>query len=233
MKENFDTRTIIFTKKIDDNHAREIVSQKKTNVFRKLLRKPKREEVHEHSLQLFYEALLIVSGKYTADYFRKAVHPINVDYNVGEVVLGEGVFPIRSKSLIMKTLSKKGKNKVDLKLEEHVFIDEEDQITLDHHGSEIKLPYKIDSKSIENYPTKILDIHEKNVKKPEITYDAAIDKLHQKLKSHSESDVRNLNEEFIVKEVIEAYVPIYEARLIGPKKKVGILRIDAVRNKIL
>lgn len=233
MKEDYDTSTVVFLKKVDDDQAKEIVSQKKTNVFRKLLRKPKPDEVHVHSLQLFYESILIVSGKYSADFFRKAVHPITVDYNVSEVVLGGGIFPIRSKSMIMKKISKKGKNKVDLKLEEHVFIEKEDQATFDHHGREIKLPYKINSKTIENYPTKILKMYEKNVKKPEITYESVINKLAQKLKTHSESDVRELNDEFLVKEVIEAYVPIYEARLIGPKKKVGILRIDSVRNKIL
>ena len=233
MKEDYDTSTIVFLKKVDDDQAKEIVSQKKTNVFRKLLRKPKPDEVHVHSLQLFYESILIVSGKYSADFYRKAVHPITVDYNVSEVVLGEGIFPIRSKSMIMKKISKKGKNKVDLKLEEHVFFEKEDQAAFDHHGREIKLPYKINSKTIENYPTKILKMYEKNVKKPEITYESVINKLAQKLKTHSESDVRELNDEFLVKEVIEAYVPIYEARLIGPKKKVGILRIDSVRNKIL
>ena len=233
MKEDYDTSTIVFLKKVDDDQAKEIVSQKKTNVFRKLLRKPKPDEVHVHSLQLFYESILIVSGKYSADFYRKAVHPITVDYNVSEVVLGGGIFPIRSKSMIMKKISKKGKNKVDLKLEEHVFFEKEDQAAFDHHGREIKLPYKINSKTIENYPTKILKMYEKNVKKPEITYESVINKLAQKLKTHSESDVRELNDEFLVKEVIEAYVPIYEARLIGPKKKVGILRIDSVRNKIL
>jgi len=233
LKEDYDTSTIVFLKKVDDDQAKEIVSQKKTNVFRKLLRKPKPDEVHVQSLQLFYESILIVSGKYSADFFRKAVHPITVDYNVSEVVLGGGIFPIRSKSMIMKKISKKGKNKVDLKLEEHVFFEKEDQAAFDHHGREIKLPYKINSKTIENYPTKILKMYEKNVKKPEITYESVINKLAQKLKTHSESDVRELNDEFLVKEVIEAYVPIYEARLIGPKKKVGILRIDSVRNKIL
>lgn len=233
MKEDYDTSTIVFLKKVDDDQAKEIVSQKKTNVFRKLLRKPKPDEVHVQSLQLFYESILIVSGKYSADFYRKAVHPITVDYNVSEVVLGEGIFPIRSKSMIMKKISKKGKNKVDLKLEEHVFFEKEDQAAFDHQGREIKLPYKINSKTIENYPTKILKMYEKNVKKPEITYESVINKLAQKLKTHSESDVREQNEEFLVKEVIEAYVPIYEARLIGPKKKVGILRIDSVRNKIL
>jgi len=233
LKEDYDTSTIVFLKKVDDDQAKEIVSQKKTNVFRKLLRKPKPDEVHVQSLQLFYESILIVSGKYSADFYRKAVHPITVDYNVSEVVLGEGIFPIRSKSMIMKKISKKGKNKVDLKLEEHVFFEKEDQAAFDHQGREIKLPYKINSKTIENYPTKILKMYEKNVKKPEITYESVINKLAQKLKTHSEFDVRELNDEFLVKEVIEAYVPIYEARLIGPKKKVGLLRIDSVRNKIL
>ena len=45
--------------------------------------------------------------------------------------------------------------------------------------------------------------------------------------------MRDLNEEFVLREIKEVYVSIFEARLIGPKKKVGIIRIDAVRNKIL
>ena len=36
-----------------------------------------------------------------------------------------------------------------------------------------------------------------------------------------------------LKEITEVYVPIYEARLTGPKNKVGLLRLDAVRKKIL
>ena len=48
-----------------------------------------------------------------------------------------------------------------------------------------------------------------------------------------ESDVRALNDEFVLREITEVYFPIFEARLIGPKKKVGIIRIDGVRKKIL
>ena len=46
-------------------------------------------------------------------------------------------------------------------------------------------------------------------------------------------EVRKLEEEFVLREISEVYVPIYEARLIGPKKKVGIIRIDSVRKKVL
>jgi len=36
-----------------------------------------------------------------------------------------------------------------------------------------------------------------------------------------------------VREIKEVYIPIYEARLKGPKNKVGLLRLDAIRKKIL
>jgi len=220
VKTDYETKVIVLKKNIDDADAREIVDKKKTNVFRALLKKPKPETVHLHSLKLNYEAVMMISGSYTADYYQKAIHPIKVDYNVKEVVLGEGVFPIRTKSKFQKALSsKKGKNKVDLQLEEHVFINEDGAIYFDHHGQEIKFP--------------ILAIHEKNVKKPEMTKNAAIKRITVKLKKPIKTDVRDLKDEININEISEIYVPIYEARLIGPKKKVGILRIDAVRKKIL
>lgn len=167
-------------------------------------------------------------------FFRKAIHPIKVDFNVNEVVLGDGVFPIRTKSGLHKALTgKKGKNKVDLELEEHVFIENEDTIYFDHHGNEINFPFKINSKSIENYPKRILSTNPLNVKKPEISNEDAITILTKKLKKPQDEDVRDLQEEFTINEVSEIYIPIYEARLIGPKKKVGLLRIDAARKKVL
>ncbi|MFB5630674.1 MAG: hypothetical protein ACE5RN_03710 [Nitrosopumilaceae archaeon] len=233
-KTDYESKVIVLNKKIDDKVVQKIVEGKKTNVFKSILKKPKNEQVHIHSINLYYEAILMVSGVYTANFFRKAIHPIKVDYNVNEVVLGDGVFPIRTKSGLKKALSsKKGKNKVDLELEEHVFIENNDVIYLDHHGKEIEFPFNINSKSIENYPTRILNENKSNIKKPEITVETAIDILTKKLKKPPEKDVRDLKDEFTLNEVSEIYVPIYEARLIGPKKKVGILRIDAARNKIL
>jgi len=78
-----------------------------------------------------------------------------------------------------------------------------------------------------------LEKNSSNVKTSELSHDDAIKKLQFFLKKPLEDKVRNLEEEFVLREISEVYVPIYEARLIGPKKKVGIIRIDAVRNKIL
>ena len=219
---------------MEEQDALEIIEEKKTKPFKSLLSRPKKEQVHIHSLKLYYECILMVSGKYVADYFRKASHSISVPSNVSEVLLGDGIFPIRSKSGFKKAFAgKRGKNKIDMKLEEHVFVEEEDELAFDHHGQEIKFPFKVNSKTVENYPKKILEKNQPNNKKAEITFDAALDKLQSQLKKPLESDVRDLNEEFVLREITELYVPIFEARLIGPKKKVGIIRIDAVRKKIL
>ena len=72
-----------------------------------------------------------------------------------------------------------------------------------------------------------------NVKQPEITIDGATKKLISKLKKPSESGIKSLKEDIQINEILEVYVPIYESRLIGPKKKIKLLRIDAVRKKIL
>lgn len=234
VKTTYDVKTVVLRKNIDEKEAMNIVEEKKTKPFKSLLSRPKNEDVHVHSLKLYYECILMVSGKYIADYYRKATHSISVDFNVNEIVFGDGIFPVRSKSGIKKAFGgKRGKNKVDLKLEEHVFVEEEDELIFDHHGNELKFPFKINSKTIENYPKRLLEKNEPNVKKPELTYDAAISKLQSQLKKPIEADVRNINDEFVLREITEVYVPIFEARLIGPKKKVGIIRIDAVRKKIL
>lgn len=234
MKSEYEVKTVVLKKSIDQDEAATVVEQKKTTPFKSLLSRPKKEEVHVHSLKLYYECILMVSGKYIADYFRKASHAISVDSNVNEVVLGDGVFPVRSKSTLKKAfVGKRGKNKIDIKLEEHVFVEEEDELVFDHHGQEIKFPFKINSKTVENYPKRLLEKNGPNVKKPEITFDAAIEKLKSHLKKPMDADVRSLNDEFVLRDITEVYVPIYEARLIGPKKKVGLIRIDAVRNKVL
>ena len=218
---------------MDEDAARKIVESKKTTVFQKFLRKPKPDDVHIHSLELYYEAILMISGKYTADYFRKATHNISVDYNVGEIVLGEGVFKIKKRSSIAKAIAKKSKNKVELPLDEHVFIDEDGDMAFDHHGKEIRFPFKINSKTIENFPNNVLKDPAVHVREPELTHTAIIKKLDSKLKESLDNNFRNLEDELVIKKISEVYAPIFEARLVGPEKKAGLLRIDAVRKKVL
>ncbi len=229
-----DSKTVVLRKVVDEKEASAIIEDKKTSIFKSLMKKPKKEDVHVDSVKLFYECMLMVSGKYTADYYRKAVHTVSVDSNVQEIVFGGGTFSILSKSRLKKAfVGNRGKNKIDLPLEEHVFIEEEDELVFDHNGTQVKFPFKINSKTIENYPDQILSKNPANVKKTQITYDSAINSLKEVLKKPIEADIRKLNDEFIVNEITEVYIPIYEARLTGPKNKVGLLRLDAVRKKFL
>ena len=234
LKKNHNQKTIVLRKKIDETEVLEIIEDKKTTLFKSLFSRPKKTDIHIHSIKLYYECILMISGKYMANYFRKATHSISVHSNVSEVVLGDGTFPVRTKSNFKKAIvGKRGKNKVDLKLEEHVFVENEDELTFDHHGREIKFPFKLNSKTTENYPNRVLEKNASNVKNSELTHDDAIKKLQISLKKPLQDEVRKLEEEFVLREISEVFVPIYEARLIGPKKKVAIIRIDSVRNKIL
>ncbi len=224
---------------LDYNESEQIVENRKTSLFRTMLQKPKKSEVHVHSIKLSYEAFLILSGKYNANFYRKTIHTINVDPSVKEIVIGDDVFPItRGKGVLGKlnTKIKKStgrKNQIDLELEEHVYVEDEQEAAFDHHGKEIKMPYKMSSKLIESYPRRTLEKTKNNVKKPEITYDAVVSRLTSKLKKSVSIGRRNLEEKITINEIIELYVPIYEARLIGPKKNVRLIRIDSIRKKVL
>ena len=234
MTPKHDAKTVVLRKSLGEEEASEIIDEKKTSVFKSLLKKPKKGDVHVDSITLFHECVLMVSGKYVADYYRKAVHTISVDSNVKEITLGGGTFPIKGKSGFKRAfVGNRGKNKIDLPLEEHVFVEEEDNLVFDHNGTEIIFPIKINSKTIENYPDRILSDNSTHIKKMEITLDSAINLLKESLKKPLESDIRKLNDEFILKEITRVYTPIYEARLTGPKNKIGLLRLDAVRKKIL
>ena len=224
---------------LDYDEAEQIVENRKTSLFRSMLQKPKKAEVHVHSIKLSYEAFLILSGKYNADFYRKAVHTINVDPTVREIIVGSDVFPINQGKGVLGKLNAKIKtstrrrNQVDLELEEHVYLNDEQDIAFDHHGKEIKMPYKMSSRLIESYPRRTLEKIKNNVKKPEITYDAAVTRLTSKLKKSVSIGRRNMQEKINTNEIIELYVPIYEARLIGPKKNVHLMRIDSIRKKVL
>ena len=235
----YTVKTVVLRPTLDLSEAEQIVENRKTSRFRSMLQTTKKTEVHVHSLKLSYEAFLILSGKYNADFYRKIIHTINVKPNVKEIIVGGYTFPIKQGKGVLGRLhtkiksSTRKKNQIDLEIEEHVFLEEEKEVAFDHHGKEIKMPYKMSSDLIESYPRRTLGKVKNNVKKPEITYDAAVERLIVKLKKSVSIGRRNLQEKITINEIIELYVPIYEARLIGPKKNVRLMRIDSIRKKVL
>lgn len=224
------TKIIVLKKKIDKKEAEQIIDSKKTKAFSSLLKQVKKNDIHVHSLQLYYECHLLISGRYAVDYYRAATHTISVDSNVTDVMINNQIFPTRKKSKLNKIISTRTKNKIDLQLEEHTFLQKKNQLLLDHHGNEITIKFKINSDSVERYPKRILN--KQKIKNLEFTHEEAISKLQDTF-NLVESDVRNVNDEFVLEEMTELYLPVFEARLVGTNKKTKILRLDAARNKII
>ena len=108
-----------------------------------------------------------------------------------------------------------------------------DDISFDHHGKEMTLSYNDTLKLLDKHPKKSINEDKDSIRRPEITSDAVISKLISKLKKPAETGIKSSEETIELKDLLEIYVPIFEARLIGPKKRIKILRIDAIRKKIL
>jgi len=102
LKKTHEHKTVVLRKKLEESEALEIIDDKKTGLFKSVFSRPKRDDIHIHSVKLYYECILIISGKYMANYFRKATHSISVSSNVSEVILGDGVKRVWPSELIKK-----------------------------------------------------------------------------------------------------------------------------------
>ena len=108
--DEYKIKTVVLRPSIDFDETEEIVENKKTSHFRAMLQKPKKADVHVHSIKLSYEAFLILSGKYNADFYRKVIHTINVKPNVKEILVGGYTFPIKQGKGVLGRLRTKVKS---------------------------------------------------------------------------------------------------------------------------
>jgi len=230
-----DTKVKIISLKplLDSDAAEEMVDSRKVKSFQTLLHKPKKSEIHLHSLTLHFESILLLSGKYSVDFIRDAEHTLSVDKDVQEVIISDEVFPVKKKHGVLSKLEPSFKNKIKIQMQERVMLENTTDISFDHHGKEINLSYKDTVKLLDKHPKKTINEDKESIRRPEITIDAAKSKLVAKLKTPADAGTKSSEELFDFRDILEIYVPIYEARLIGPKKRIKILRIDAVRKKIL
>ena len=230
-----DTKVKIISLKplLDSDSAEEMIDSRKVKSFQTLLHKPKKSEIHLHSLTLHFESILLLSGKYSVDFIRDAEHTLSVDKDVQEVIISDEVFPVKKKHGVLSKLEPSFKNKIKILMQERVMLENTADISFDHHGKEINLSYNDTLKLLEKHPKKTINEDKESIRKPEITIAAAKSKLITKLKKPADAGTKSSEEIFDFRDILEIYVPIYEARLIGPKKRIKIVRIDAVRKKIL
>lgn len=216
--------------------AREMIERKKTDKFRTMfIRRPKREDVRVDSVELYYEGILAASARYTADYYRRAVHTIRVERAVREVVIAGTVFGAKEADGISGMIARRGRGSVDVELDEHVYVDNSAAVFLDAAGSEVGAPFKgALEKSSEPRPADVLEGAAGRVRGMEKgAASAAVELLRGRLQEKIDGDARDLSDEFAIERLAEVYVPVYEARLVGPRRKAAVMRIDAVRRSVL
>ena len=222
--------------RLTGDSARELVDKKKTDAFRTMIiRKPKPSAVRVESVDLYYEATVAASARYTADYYRKAAHEIRVDRSVREVVVAGTAFAARGAGSLSKVMPGRGRNTVDIELDEHVYVDRVASVHLDMSGAEIDAPYKGDlAKASEADPEAVLAAAgDGRVRRLDTDPYSAVKILRERLQERITGEARDLTDEFSVERFAEVYVPVYEARLAGPSRKMALMRIDAIRRSVL
>lgn len=227
-------RTVVLRRRMGDAEAREAVESKKAAAFRTLLSSPRRADVHTHSVRVAYEAVTMLSGRHTATYYRRATHTIRVDHNVVRVEAGDGIFEARPQSRIGRAVSGRGASRrVDLEVEELVSDEREGSVFVDHHGRPTSFSHATRARDVEPYPRRALASADA-VRDPEVGQDELVARLREAISPALDaSEVRDLDESIEVTAIDRIYVPIVEARLVGPKRRIRILRIDAVSGRRL
>lgn len=232
-------KIVVLKPQILQGELDKIIEKKKTSLFNSVLHKLKKSDVTVESLKIRYEPYVVLDGNYYVNFYRKAQYVIDVDPEVTEVVVGNGVFPVNKTKGVWKKIGSKIKEEmgmhkktVDLKFDEHVIIDKKIKKVFNDKNEEIDEPYKITPQMIENYPDNILKQNAENIKKVEFQ-DKIAKKAFEKLRELIGNDVRIVSENFSVNQFQVIYVPIFEARCVNPDKKVGLLRIDGISKKIL
>ena len=108
-------KTVVLRDQIDDFEVDKIIDDKKTSMFGSAFTRPKREEIHVHSKILAYESYIIMSGKYEIDFYRKATHSFDVEDDVDEIIIGDGIFPVKSDSAAWDKFGNKMKGGIGMK----------------------------------------------------------------------------------------------------------------------
>ena len=233
---NLSKQTIVLKTKLMPQDIAEILNTKKTSLFGSALRRPKSDEITVENPQLFLEQVILVSGNYDVNFNRNVTYMVKVDSDVREVTIGNERFPIVSNSGVWKKMKQGvGMTKQDLEITvtEKAVKYSTDSLYLDNHGLETDFPYSISSDSIENYAQRTLDINREHIRKNEIGDDEIFSKLGQKFKDSISPDIEIKQEDFVITEFLEIFVPIYETKCYDKKKKVAIARIDAVMGSFL
>lgn len=194
-------KTIVYETRVDPTVVRVAAEKLKTQLFAKFgFVKPKSEEILLISIDKYYEPYMLISGRYSIDYYRKCTYTIRVDNKVLEVILLNSKFepnrPEGPSSNDFKVITLEG--------EERLMNEVKASLILDGYGKEAGLS-KLPSAPSERHPKKVLAAF--GIR--EIAPDTDLDIIRSRIIKRPNDVSRLVNEIFEVKERAIIYTPRY------------------------
>lgn len=197
-------KTIVYETRVDPTVAKMAGEKLKTQLFARFgFVKPRPEEVKLDSIDKRYEAYMVISGKYTIDYYRKCTYTVRIDKKVLEIILlKQRLEPIQPKDPNFKDC-----NLLRLEGEERIRNDVRTSLVLNMHGQEVTSE-KLPSAPSERNPRRVLAKF--GVK--EFASDADLVTIRSKVVKRPKDVSRIVSELFEVSERALIYTPRYAVR---------------------
>ena len=223
-------KAIVYRTLVDPTVAKITGEKMKDTLFVKFgFLRPKSEEVQCVSVDKYYEPYMVVSGKYSIDYYRRRVYTVEVDGDVREVILLKQSF----KPLPPKKAAKRAGKVVRLVGEERLFYQDEAYLILDRKGREVA-PEQVPQAPSEEEPDKILAEFDERIGKLEIPADMEVGIIRSKIVRRPSDIERVVEELFEVSERVIIYTPIYEVSFQNTRAgEVKALKIDGITAKVI
>jgi hypothetical protein len=211
-KEDIITRkTIVYETLVDPTVIRVASEKLKHQLFTKFgFFKPKPEEIQFISIDKYYEPYIVISGKYSIDYYRKRNYRVNVDEEVKEVILLDNkLLPENPKNSTTK-----GSKTIMLEGEERLKKETKASFILDRYGRDVTLE-RLPSAPSEKKPEKVIakfDIEE-------VPENADVDFVRERIVKRPPDVNRIVEEIFEVAERVVIYTPQF--RILYKNTKTG------------
>jgi hypothetical protein len=206
--------TIVYETRTEPNVIKTIGENIKTQLFTRFgFIKSKPEDIQLVSIDKYYEPYIMVSGRYSIDYYRKCAYTVEVDNRVQEVILANQKYKLNQP----KDSSTKNKNLLKIHGEERLTTEVKASLILDKFGQEVA-PRELTSTTVEENPNEILAAL--GVK--EIDQDADLAIIKSKIVKRPKNINRVVNELFEVNERAIIYTPRF--RVLYTNVKTGEMK---------
>jgi hypothetical protein len=221
-------KTIVYETRTDPTVIKLAGEKLKDRLFTRFrFLKPKLDEIQFVAIDKYYEPYIVISGKYSIDYYRKCAYTINVNQDALEVVLLNHKFVFDHR----RDCSAPGYNAIKLEGEERLRIDTKASVILDRLGQDVTLE-KLPAAPSEENPKKILATFGVE----EIPPDADVNMIRSRVVTRPNDIKRLVNELFEVDERAIIYTPrfrvTYASTRTGEERTVEFDGVTAEKLKV-